>query len=82
VRCEQRDKLRAHLEACGIPTLVHYPIPPHLSKAYADLGFSRGAFPITESLAATVLSLPIGPHMSTNDAHDVVRAVQAFNPKL
>ena len=44
-------------------TLIHYPVPPHLSGAYADGKWKRGAFPIAEELADTVLSLPMGPHL-------------------
>ncbi len=64
VRHPRRDALQRHLADSGIGTLIHYPIPPHLSKAYAPLGYQRGDFPITERIADEVLSLPIGPHLS------------------
>lgn len=60
IRSNQRDKLQKHLEQCGIGTLIHYPVPPHLSEAYTDMGREKGDFPITEKLANTVLSLPMG----------------------
>jgi dTDP-4-amino-4,6-dideoxygalactose transaminase len=75
---DDRDGLRAHLETRGIPTLVHYPIPPHLSGAYADLGLKRGDFPVTEGLAAKVLSLPMGPHMTEKGAARVAASVRSF----
>jgi dTDP-4-amino-4,6-dideoxygalactose transaminase len=64
VRSRQRDALQNYLSANGIGTLIHYPTPPHLQPAYVDLGYRRGAFPLSERIAAEVLSLPIGPHLS------------------
>jgi dTDP-4-amino-4,6-dideoxygalactose transaminase len=64
VRHPDRDALQRRLSDAGIGTLVHYPIPPHLQQAYAGSGWARGAFPIAESIADSVLSLPIGPHLS------------------
>lgn len=64
VRHQQRDRLQRFLAANEIGTLIHYPIPPHLSKAYAACGWRIGDFPITERLAKTALSLPIGPHLT------------------
>jgi dTDP-4-amino-4,6-dideoxygalactose transaminase len=73
-----RDGLQSHLEQCGIGTLIHYPVPPHLSPAYADLQYKEGEFPITEQLAKTVLSLPMGPHLSLEDASFVVEKIREF----
>lgn len=70
-----RDAVQKRLTDKGIGTLIHYPIPPHLSQAYADLGLSRGAFPIAEEMALSVLSLPMGPHLSSEDAAKVVEAM-------
>ena len=64
VRHPRRDALREKLEALGVQTLIHYPVPPHLSGAYAGPEFPSGCLPISERLAASVLSLPIGPHIS------------------
>ena len=64
VRHPHRDELQRGLQAAGIGTLIHYPIPPHRSGAYADAGYAKGIYPLAERLAATVLSLPIGPHFS------------------
>ena len=74
VRHDRRDALRADLDRRGVETLVHYPVPPHLSDAYGKAGFARGAFPITEQLADTVVSLPLGPHLAPED-QDHVTAV-------
>jgi dTDP-3-amino-3,4,6-trideoxy-alpha-D-glucose transaminase len=77
---DSRDELQTHLAAQGIQTLVHYPIPPHLSGAYAQLGFTEGAFPIAERAARTHLSLPIGPHLSEESVTRVIAACQSFRP--
>ena len=81
VRHPGRDRLQEYLKEKGIGTLIHYPIPSHLANAYRELGFSMGAFPISESLAATELSLPIGPHMDLDDAGYVVNIIQEFCSK-
>lgn len=65
VRNAKRDVLQKWLTENGISTMVHYPVPPHLQPAYAHLKFGRGSFPLAEQLADTVLSLPIGPHLSS-----------------
>ena len=77
VQSPRRDALAAALAGASVGTLVHYPIPPHLQEAYAELGFGEGAFPIAERLAASVLSLPIGPHLDLDDAARVADAVRA-----
>jgi dTDP-4-amino-4,6-dideoxygalactose transaminase len=58
--------------------LIHYPLPPHLQVAYAELGLSPGSLPLSEKLAREVLSLPMGPHLSTADAEYVVSQVSSF----
>jgi dTDP-4-amino-4,6-dideoxygalactose transaminase len=78
VRCGDREGLRTALAAQGIGTLIHYPIPPHLSKAYAEAGYQRGAFPLAERIADTILSLPIGPHLTEADQDRVIGAVRAW----
>ena len=76
IRNEKRDQLREKLTALGVQTLVHYPIPPHLSGAYASLGFKRGDFPIAEKLADTCISLPIGPHLKPEEAEYVIDCIR------
>jgi dTDP-4-amino-4,6-dideoxygalactose transaminase len=70
----QRDALQKALADAGVGTLIHYPIPPHLQGAYANLGFSKGAFPIAERIHAEVLSLPMGPHLGVAGATQVIAA--------
>lgn len=63
VRVQQRQRLQEALNKTGIGTQVHYPIPPHMQEAYADLGFTPDNFPVARQLADEVLSLPCGPQM-------------------
>ncbi|NLW71299.1 MAG: DegT/DnrJ/EryC1/StrS family aminotransferase [Chloroflexi bacterium] len=78
VRHARRDELKRWLDGRQIGTLIHYPIPPHLSEAYADHGFKRGDFRIAEEIAQTEISLPIGPHLSLEEAGRVAEAVRDF----
>ena len=64
----RRDELQRRLTEAGIGTLIHYPVPPHQSEAYADLEIAAGALPLARDLAGTVLSLPIGPHLDRDSA--------------
>ena len=59
-----RNAIQNKLTEIGIQTLIHYPVPPHLSGAYSKSYLGEGSFPITEKLANSVLSLPIGPHFT------------------
>jgi dTDP-4-amino-4,6-dideoxygalactose transaminase len=72
IRHPRRDALQLKLTEAGIGTLIHYPVPPHLSGAYADCRYARGAFPLAEDMADSVLSLPMGPHLSAAQADAVV----------
>ena len=76
VRHRQRDKLQAALSAAGIGTLIHYPIPPHLSGAYADAGWKPGDFPVAEEIAKTELSLPMGPHLGAKEQEIAIQALR------
>ncbi|MFZ5884577.1 MAG: DegT/DnrJ/EryC1/StrS family aminotransferase [Chloroflexota bacterium] len=78
VRSPNRDALQAHLKRQGIETLIHYPVPPHLQPAYREMGLSEGAFPITERIHREALSLPMGPHLSREEADAVIAAIRAF----
>jgi dTDP-4-amino-4,6-dideoxygalactose transaminase len=78
VRTPLRDALQRHLAERGIGTMIHYPIPPHLQAAYADLGFRQGAFPITEAIHNGILSLPMGPHLDENQVVEVCTAIRTF----
>jgi len=81
IRTKFRDQLMDHLLACQIQTIIHYPIPPHLSEAYHSLGYKIGDFPIAEAYADSVLSLPLFDGMRLDEADLVIKAINAFNPK-
>lgn len=79
VRHPQRGELQRRLAESGIQTLIHYPVAPHLSGAYRHMGYKEGDFPIAETLAAQVLSLPIGPHHSAEQIMSVCSALTNFS---
>jgi len=72
VRSQHRDVVQKQLGNAGIGTMIHYPIPPHLQPAYAELGYAPGTFPIAEIIHREVLSLPMGPHLRAEDAAKVI----------
>ena len=72
VRHPRRDILQQGLKDAGIGSLIHYPIPPHKQQAYMGLGFPTDAFPLTSRLADEVLSLPLGPHLTPEQAGAVI----------
>jgi dTDP-4-amino-4,6-dideoxygalactose transaminase len=77
VRTPARDELQRALQAAGVGTMIHYPIPPHRQQAYAGLGLDPAAFPIASRMAAEVLSLPMGPHLSDAQQDRVIAVVRA-----
>ncbi|MDI3184327.1 DegT/DnrJ/EryC1/StrS family aminotransferase [Pseudomonas paracarnis] len=77
IRSEHRDALQAHLQESGIQTLIHYPIPPHKQLAYK--AWNDQSFPLTETIHREVLSLPISPLMSIEDALAVAQACNSFS---
>jgi dTDP-3-amino-3,4,6-trideoxy-alpha-D-glucose transaminase len=79
VRTGDRDGLRAHLAGLGIHSAVHYPVPVHLTEAYAHLGMTRGDLPAVERLARDICSLPFFPDMSDTEIQRVAAAVASFN---
>ena len=78
IRTERRNELIEYLEGKGIGTIIHYPIPPHLSEAYSYLGHKKGAFPITEQYADTVLSIPLYNGMTEDELDYVIEALNEF----
>ncbi len=75
VRTEHRDKLMASLRKQGVGCQIHYPIAPHLQDAYNEYRSMEGRFTVAEQIARTVLSLPMGPHLSDEQAEAVIAAV-------
>jgi dTDP-4-amino-4,6-dideoxygalactose transaminase len=78
IRTRERDRLRESLRVAGIETGIHYPIPLHLQNAYRHLGYGRGDFPVAESAAAEILSLPMYPTLSPGQQQVVVSAIHDF----
>lgn len=78
IRTGKRDALQKHLGAQGVGTQIHYPVPPHLSRAYASAGWKRGDFPLAEKFAGEVLSLPIGPHTTAAQVDHVCAGIRSF----
>lgn len=76
VRLRQRDKALKALQAAGIGAGIHYPVPVHLQKAYASLGYRAGDLPVTERLANEFLSLPIYPELRPEQVTEVVRQLE------
>ena len=76
VRTSDRDALQGLITKAGIGTLIHYPIPPHMQKAYADMEILPDAFPLARDLASEVLSLPMGPQLDLNQVQDIVNALK------
>jgi dTDP-4-amino-4,6-dideoxygalactose transaminase len=76
VRHPRRDALQQQLAEAGVDTIIHYPIPPHRTGAYAA-GFDGRSLPLAEQLGDEVLSLPMGPQLPLADADRVIEAVRA-----
>ena len=78
IRTRKRNSLGAFLKGKGIETLIHYPTPIHLQKAYKDLGYQRGDLPVTERYAQGILSLPFFPELSEREIDEVGDQVKNF----
>ena len=78
IRMADRDALMEELKGKGIASGLHYPIPIHLQPAYAELGYRRGDFPVTEAYAEEIVSLPIFPELDDEKVAYVAEAVRAF----
>lgn len=78
IRTEARDELIDYLDVHNIGTIIHYPIPPHLSEAYNYLGYSVGDFPITEKYSNTVLSIPLYNGMTKEEQDYVIKTINSF----
>ena len=78
IKTDKRDELKEFLQQKGIGTAIHYPIPPHLQKAYSHLNFKKGDFPIAEKLANQSLSLPIYPGLSNDQVNYICDSIIEF----
>lgn len=82
VQHSQRDALQKAMSDSGVGSLIHYPLPPHLQKAYSHLGLTSKKFPIAENMAEQVLSLPMGPHLPIAQAEEVASRVREISARL
>lgn len=79
IRTNRREELISRLDGKGIGTIIHYPIPPHLSEAYRYLGIPKGSLPITEEYADTVLSIPLYNGMTEEEQTYVIDTINEFH---
>jgi dTDP-4-amino-4,6-dideoxygalactose transaminase len=77
VRVAHRDRVHEALHMAGIGTGIHYPVPVHLQRAYADLGYGPGTLPVTEAVADQFLSLPIYAELRPDQVTEVVKELKA-----
>ena len=75
VQYPHRDLLQKRLSEKDVGTLIHYPIPPHMQQAYRHRAFGMNSLPLAKRMADEVLSLPMGPHLSTTQAKQVIAAL-------
>ncbi|MEA2062921.1 MAG: DegT/DnrJ/EryC1/StrS family aminotransferase, partial [Gemmatimonadota bacterium] len=78
IQCSGRDKLLEFLGGRGIQSGIHYPVPVHLHKAFAHLGYGPGSFPVAEEQADKILSLPMFPEITGEQVTSVVEAIREF----
>lgn len=78
VFCQQRDELQKYMEEKSIHCLIHYPIAIHLQKAYENMDWKPGQFPIAEEIAATELSIPLYPGLSEEEIQYIIDCLNAF----
>lgn len=78
IRCKKRDSLIKYLDKYEIGTIIHYPIPPHLSEAYSYMGLKVGTLPITEMYAKEVLSIPLYNGMTEEEQRYIIEIINAF----
>lgn len=78
VFCNKRDELKEYLENKGIHTLIHYPIPIHLQKAYSELEYQKGDFPIAEEISNTELSIPLYPGLREEEIEYIITCINEF----
>lgn len=80
VKTPFRDKLKEYLNKSSIETIIHYPVPPHLQKAYEWMGLSKGSLPIAEKLSEQILSIPIDPYLNNDELEYIVNTLNRFTP--
>lgn len=79
IRVKNRERLRDYLNANGIQTMIHYPIPVHLQKAYENLGYKKGDFPVTEEICQTELSIPLYYGLTEKELEYIVHILNQYS---
>ena len=82
IQCKRRDELKQYLADIGIKTSIHYPVPIHLQQAATTLNCSQGDFPVAESQALKILTLPINQYMKKSELESVAKEVNYFFDSL
>jgi dTDP-4-amino-4,6-dideoxygalactose transaminase len=82
IRVNKRGVIQSYLKTHGIDTLIHYPIPVHLQKAYEKLGYQKGDFSVTEQFAEEILSLPMHPYLENKDVKYICQKICEITRKL
>lgn len=75
IRVQDRENVQNRLKAAGIPTAVHYPMPLHLQQCFTYLGYKEGDFPISETVAKEIMSLPMNPYLTDEEISYIVKAL-------
>lgn len=78
IRCLERERLQNHLKESGIGTLIHYPVPPHMQKAFAGLNIEADSLPLARELSEQTISLPVGPHLDNEKLSYIIRKIIEF----
>jgi dTDP-4-amino-4,6-dideoxygalactose transaminase len=78
IQIESRDRCIDYLKTKGVGTLIHYPVPPHLSEAYKYLGYGKGSFPIAENYANKVISIPLYNGMTEDEQDYVIEVINQY----
>jgi UDP-2-acetamido-2-deoxy-ribo-hexuluronate aminotransferase len=81
IKNNKRNDLKTHLHSKGIPSVIYYPVPLHLQKAFAFLGYERGDFPVSEEICETVISLPMHTELDEEQQGYISRSVIDFFKK-
>lgn len=82
IRSSARDEFAKYLAGLGIPSLIHYPIPPNRQEAYINSGIELNDQPIAEKISGEILSIPIGPHLRYEEQQNIIQGINSYAPKL
>jgi dTDP-4-amino-4,6-dideoxygalactose transaminase len=78
LRVQNRDALKARLDADGIGNAIYYPVPLHLQQCFAELGYRVGQLPVTEAAVREVISIPVFPELNVEERSRVIDTIRAF----